>query len=607
VRRFQQLKQLLTSAPILRFADPNEYFVVCTDACKEGLGGVLSHNGFVICYESIKLKEHERNYAIHDLDLATIVHTLKKWRHYLMGRRFELRTYHNGLKYLFDHPTLNARQSRWLEFLCEYDFDIKHIKGKENKVVDALNIRVHELYDTTISMYWTDVKGRISEAANTDLQYRDLVANLQQGKMPQKVENYKLETDGILLYKNKIYVPNVQDLKLMILHEMHKVPYAGHPGYQKTVAAVKSHYFWPSMKKDISKYIAKCMECQKVKAENRHPTGLLQPLPILEWKWEVVTMDFITGFPRTSKQHDSIMVVVEKLTKDAHFIPLRTTHKVVDVAGIFMREVAWLHGISKTIVSDRDPKFTSNLWKRLFKGSRTNLNFSTAYHLESDGQMERVNRVIKDILRMYVMDKPSKWEDYLHLLEFAYNNRYQASLKMSPFEALYGRKCNTLVSWDNPVDGEVVGPELLKEMEEQMLKIKQNLKAAQDRQKIYADKNRNQREFKVGDHVFLKVKSNRSSLKLGNYAKLAARFCGPFEILERIGSVAYMLVLLASMTVHNVFHVSFLKKYIPDVNHVIDWNVIQVEQEGVLQVHHVRILDRKRKQLWNRAIGLVKV
>jgi hypothetical protein len=215
--------------------------------------------------------------------------------------------------------------------------------------------------------------------------------------------------------------------------------------------------------------------------------------------------------------------------------------------------------------------------------------------------------VIEDMLRMYVMDKPSKWEDYLHLVEFSYNNGYQTSLKMSPFEALYGRKCNTPVSWDNPTDRAVVGPDLLREMEEKMLKIKQNLKVAQDRQKIYVDKGRTHREFKVGDHVFLKVKANRSSLKLGNCSKLAARYCGPFEILERIGPVAYMIALPASMSVHNVFHVSLLKKYIPDANHVIDWNVIQVEQEGAFQVHLVRILDRKIKQLQNRAIGLVKV
>ena len=163
-----------------------------------------------------------------------------------------MRTNHNGPKYLFDQPNLKTRHSRWLEFLCEYDFDIKHIKGKENKVVDALSRRVHELHATAISMYRTDIKSIILEAANTDLQYRDLVAKLQQGKMPQKVENYKLETDRTLLYKIKIYVPNVQDLKLMILNEMHNVPYARRPGYQKTVEEVKRHYFWPGMKKQIA-------------------------------------------------------------------------------------------------------------------------------------------------------------------------------------------------------------------------------------------------------------------------------------------------------------------------------------------------------------------
>jgi hypothetical protein len=362
-RSFQHLKQLLTSPPILRIADPNEDFIVCTDACNEGIGGVLNQNGFMICYESRKLKEHEINYATHDLELAAIVHALRKWIHYLMGKRFELRTYHNGLQYLFDQPNLNARQNKWLEFLSEYNFDIKHIKGKENKVADALSRRVHELRDTTINMYPTDVKSKIMEAANTDPQYRELVAMLQQGKILRKMDIYKLGVDGILLHKNKIFVPNVQDLKHIILHEMHNVPYAGHPGYQKTIAAVKSQYFWPGMKREIAGYIARCMEFQKVKAEHRHPAGLLQPLPIPECNWEVVTMDFITGLPRIGKMHDSIMVVVDKLTKDAHFIPLKTTHKASYVVDIFMKEVARLHEISKMIVSDRDPKFTSNFWK----------------------------------------------------------------------------------------------------------------------------------------------------------------------------------------------------------------------------------------------------
>jgi hypothetical protein len=155
---FNLLKELLTSAPVLKIVDPNESFVVCTDACKEGLGGVLTQNGHVIGYESRNLKEHERNYATHDLELASIVHTLKMWRHYLMGKRFELRTDHSGLKYLFEQPTLNARKTRWLEFLSEYDFDIKHIKGKENKVVDALSRRVHLMHATTVSMHQSDLK-----------------------------------------------------------------------------------------------------------------------------------------------------------------------------------------------------------------------------------------------------------------------------------------------------------------------------------------------------------------------------------------------------------------------------------------------------------------
>jgi hypothetical protein len=151
---------------------------------------------------------------------------------------------------------------------------------------------------------------------------------------------------------------------------MHNVTYVGHLGYQKTVVAVKIHYLWPSMKKEITGYITRCMECHKVKAEHRHPAGLLQPLPIPEWKWEVVTMDFITGFPRTSKQHNSIMVVVEKLTKAAHFIQLKTTHKVENVVDIFLKEVAHLQLIPKMIVSNRDPNLTSSLWKGLFRDSK---------------------------------------------------------------------------------------------------------------------------------------------------------------------------------------------------------------------------------------------
>jgi hypothetical protein len=213
-----------------------------------------------------------------------------------------------------------------------------------------------------------------------------LVTKLQQGKMQQKVEDYELGNDGILLCKNIIYVPNYHEFRSTILKEIHNVPYAGHLVHQKIVVAVKSQYYWLSMKKEIVEYIAKFMEFQKVKAEHRHPTRLLQPLPILEWKWEVVTMDFITKFPRTRKQHDGIMLVVDKLTKATHFIPMKVTHKETNVVDIYMREVACLHGIPKKIMSKRDPNFTSKIWKGLFKGFRTNMNLNTTYHPESDGK-----------------------------------------------------------------------------------------------------------------------------------------------------------------------------------------------------------------------------
>jgi len=272
-----------------------------------------------------------------------------------------------------------------------------------------------------------------------------------------------------------------------------------------------------------------------------------------------------------------------------------------------MKEIFRLHGIPKVVISDRDAKFTGNFWKALFKGLDTKLNFSTAFHPQTDGQRERVNQILEDMLRMYVMNQPKKWEEYLHLVEFAYNNNYQASAKLSPFEILYGRKCNTPISWSSPVDRIILGPELLKEMELIVKQVQQNLKEARDRQKSYADLRRTFREFEVGNHVYVKVKPTKSSLRLKNCVKLSPRYCGPFEILARIGPVAYQLALPANIKVHNAFHVSLLKKYVHDATHVIDWINIQVEPEGEFQVQSECIIDRREHVLRNRAIRQVKV
>jgi hypothetical protein len=259
------------------------------------------------------------------------------------------------------------------------------------------------------------------------------------------------------------------------------------------------------LKKDIADYLAKCLQCQHVKEEHRHPTGLLHPLPIPEWKWETISMDFIIRLPKSANQNDAIMVVVDKLSKVAHLVPVKSTCKAIDIASIFMKEIFWLHDMPKEIISNRDTKFTSSFWKYLMAGFETKLLFSTTYHPQTDGQTERVNQVLEDMLRMHVMHQPKKWEDYLPLVEFSYNNSYQEPLKMSPFEALYGRECKVPISWDNLIDRIVIGLDMLKEMEQQVIQIKKNLKISQDRHKNYADRKRTPKEFKTGDNVCLEL------------------------------------------------------------------------------------------------------
>jgi hypothetical protein len=206
------------------------------------------------------------------------------------------------------------------------------------------------------------------------------------------------------------------------------------------------------------------------------------------------------------------------------------------------------------------------------------------------------------MLRMHVMHQPKKWEDYLPLVEFAYNNGYQESMKMSPFEFLYGRSCNTLVSWSNPVNRNTIGTNMLKEMEQQVIQIKQNLKVAHNRHKSYENRKRTPREFKTGDHIYLRVRPRKNSLRMGACAKLAPQYCGPFEVLDRVGPVAYRIALPPTVKAHNVFHVSLLKKYVHDSNHIIDWCVIQVELEGEFLPEPLCILDRKETPLKNQTI-----
>lgn len=217
------------------------------------------------------------------------------------------------------------------------------------------------------------------------------------------------------------------------------------------------------MKKEVAEYLKKCLECQQVKVEHQHSVGLMSPLHIRKWKLEIVSLHFIIELPGKKIQHNSIMVVVDTLSKETHFPPMQYTFGTTQIAQIFMNEFFWLHGIPKMRVLDKDAKFTLKFWKLLFGGVGTKLNFSTSYHPQTDGHTERTNQILEYMLRMYLRDKRIKWENFLHLAEFTYNNIYQESIKMSYFEPFYGRKCHTPLSWSQLEKRLILGPNALQE------------------------------------------------------------------------------------------------------------------------------------------------
>jgi hypothetical protein len=244
---------------------------------------------------------------------------------------------------------------------------------------------------------------------------------------------------------------------------------------------LKEIFWWNNMKRDIAKYIAKCDVCSRVKEKHQKPAGLLQPLKVPDWKWDQIGMDFITGLPRTNSGYDSIWVVVDRLTKVAHFIPVKTTYTSAKLADIYMKRIVCLHGVPKSIVSDRGTQFTSHFWKQLHESLGTRLEFSTTFHPQTDGQIKRVNQILEDMLRACALDYGSSWDDNLLYAEFSYNNSYQASIEMALFEALYGKKCTTPLLWSGVGERSFFGPNIIEEAEEKVRLIKDRLKIAQSR------------------------------------------------------------------------------------------------------------------------------
>ncbi|KAL0539922.1 hypothetical protein IC582_024143 [Cucumis melo] len=582
---FQNLKQKLVTAPVLTVPDGSGSFVIYSDASKKGLGCVLMQQGKVVAYASRQLKSHEQNYPTHDLELAAV----------------------------------------------DYDCEILYHPGKANVVADALSRKVshsaalitrqaplhRDLERAEIAVSVGAVTMQLAQlTVQPTLRQRIIDAQSNDPYLVEKrglaeagqTAEFSLSSDGGLLFERRLCVPSDSAVKTKLLSEAHSSPFSMHPGSTKMYQDLKRVYWWRNMKREVAEFVSKCLVCQQVKAPRQKPAGLLQPLSIPEWKWENVSMDFITGLPRTLRGFTVIWVVVDRLTKSAHFVPGKSTYTASKWAQLYMSEIVRLHGVPVSIVSDRDARFTSKFWKGLQTAMGTRLDFSTAFHPQTDGQTERLNQVLEDMLRACALEFPGSWDSHLHLMEFAYNNSYQATIGMAPFEALYGKCCRSPVCWGEVGEQRLMGPELVQSTNEAIQKIRSRMHTAQSRQKSYADVRRKDLEFEVGDKVFLKVAPMRGVLRFERRGKLSPRFVGPFEILERIGPVAYRLALPPSLsTVHDVFHVSMLRKYVPDPSHVVDYEPLEIDENLSYVEQPVEVLAREVKTLRNKQIPLVKV
>ncbi|GKA12914.1 putative reverse transcriptase domain-containing protein [Tanacetum coccineum] len=495
---FQLLKQKLCSAPILALPKGSENFVVYCDASHKGLGAILMQREKVIAYASRQLKVHEKNYTTHDLELGAVVFVLKMWRHYLY------------------------------ELLSDYDCEIRYHPGKANVILSAQSEARKE-----------------ENFINKDLH-----------AMINKLEPRANET---LCLNNRSWVPCFGDLRALIMHESHKSKYSIHPGSDKMYQDLRRLYWCPNIKAEISTYVSKCLTCAKVKIEYQKPLGLLVQLEIPQWKWENITMDFVTKLLKTASGQHTIWVIVDRLTKSSHFLPMREDDTLEKLTRQYLKEVVSKHGVLVLIISDRDGKFTSHFWKSLNKVLGTRLDMSTTYHLETDGQSERTIQTLEDMLRACILDFRKGWDRHLPLVEFSYNNSYHTSIKAALFEVLYGRKCQSPICWAEVRDSQLTGPEIIHETTE-----------------------------KIG--------------------KLNPRYIRPFKIIAKVGTVTYRLELPEKLNkVHSMFHVLNLKKCLADEPFAIPLDEIQIDKKLHFIEELVEIMDREVKLLKKSRILIVKV
>ncbi|KAH0778029.1 hypothetical protein KY290_009440 [Solanum tuberosum] len=521
-KSFQELKKRLTIAPVLTLPEGTQGFVVYCDASRVGLGCVLMQNGKVIAYASRQLKVHEKNYPTHDLELAAVVFALR----------------YGVITYMVCMSTYSLITRAFNMCLLRKSLISDRGGGKANVVADSLSRLsmgstahieegrkelakdVHRL--ACLGVRFTDsIEGGIAVTSRAESslmsevkekQDQDpILLELKENVQKQRVLAFEQGGDGVLRFQGRLCVPMVDGLQEKIMDEAHSSRYSIHPGSTKMYRDLREVYWWNGMKKGIAEFVAKCPNCQQVKVEHQRPGGLAQRIELPEWKWEMINMDFITGLSRSRRQHDSIWVIVDRMTKSAHFLPVKTTNTAEDYAKLYVQEIVRLHGVPISIISDRGAQFTAQFWKSFQKGLGS----------KTDGQAERTIQTLEDMLRACVIDFKGSWDDHLPLIEFAYNNSYHSSIQMAPYEALYGRRCRSPIGWFEVGEAQLIGPDLVHQAMEKVKVIQERLKTAQSRQKSYTDVRRRALEFEIDDWVYLKVSPMKGVMRFGKKGKLS--------------------------------------------------------------------------------------
>ncbi|KAG7559493.1 Zinc finger CCHC-type [Arabidopsis thaliana x Arabidopsis arenosa] len=552
---FQLLKHKLTHAPLLVLPDFMKTFEIECDASGVGIGAVLMQEKKPIAFFSEKLGGATLNYPTYDKEFYALVRALQTWQHYLWPKEFVIHTDHQSLRHLKSQQKLNKRHARWMEFVETFPYVIQYKQGKENVVADALSRRY-----TLISTLDAKILGfeMIKGAYATDPDFQEVFLTCE-----KFAKGKYFRSDGFLFYENRLCIPN-SSLRDLLVREAHGGGLMGHFGVVKTLSIVQDHFFWPHMKRDVERICSRCTTCKLAKSKSQGQ-GMYTPLPIPSAPWTDISMDFVLGLPRTRNGRDSVFVVVDRFSKMAHFIPCHKTDDASNIADLFFKEIVRLHGMPRTIVSDRDTKFLSYFWKTLWSKLGTKLCFSTTCHPQTDGQTEVVNRTLGTLLRTVIKKNLKSWEDCLPHVEFAYNHAVHSTTCFSPFQLVYG--FNPLTPLDlTPLplservsmDGKKKA-ELVKLMHE---KAKQNIEHKTEQYRKQANKGRNKKTFEPGDLVWIYLRKERFPEE--RKSKLLPRVDGPFTILEKINDNAYKIDLQGKYSVSSSFNIADIIPFIAD-------------------------------------------